>query len=80
MSALDRVVTESLWGANPRAGFEAELQASIADAAKRPFLIDRDPGSPRWGWIVVGTVAGVASASGAALWGVRRRQRHRGVA
>ncbi|MGH2757878.1 MAG: hypothetical protein ACRDI3_08825 [Actinomycetota bacterium] len=79
MTGFDRFVTESLQAAVPRAGFEAELGALIADASRRPFLIDRDQSSPRWPWIVVG-VAGVASASGAALWSVRRRQRHKGVA
>lgn len=79
MTVAEDLITASLRSLYPREGFQAELHGSLGRAATRPRLAVDSPVPGKGRWLVVGTVAGVVSATGAAYWGVRRH-RHRRVA
>ena len=79
-STFDQVIRAALRSVTPRAGFEAELLGLLG--RDMPYLqpVANSVPPSRHRWLVVGAVAGVASAAtGAAYWGIRRH-RHKGVA
>lgn len=76
---VDELVALVLHSIRPRPGFASELEAAIRHEPPHPYVIAPYLGRSRTRWVVVGAVAGVASATGAVYWGTRRRQ-HRGAA
>lgn len=75
----EALLRDYLRSIRPRPGFEGELRAALARTASQPHLLGGLPASSRIRWVVLGTVAGVVSASGAALYGIHR-YKQKGVA
>lgn len=78
--AVENEVARYLGSVTPRAGFAAELLAALTKNPQHLYQLGPAGPRPRTRWIVAGAaVAGVVSATGAVVWGTRRRH-HRGVA
>lgn len=72
-------IARSLRDVRPREGFAAELILALSHDLHDLSVLTDTAGKSRTRWLVAGAVAGVMSATGAVVWGARRRQ-HKGVA
>jgi hypothetical protein len=68
-------IEEALDSMSPRPGFASELLVALRGTPAFPVLIEDDDERGMSRWVVPGTVAGVAGAAGALLYGFGRRHK-----
>jgi hypothetical protein len=74
-TGLSMAIEEALDSMSPRPGFASELLVALRGTPAFPVLIEDDDERGMSRWVVPGTVAGVAGAAGALLYGFGRRHK-----
>lgn len=77
MTDADEIMGSVLRSVTPRPGFAVELLAALSGQPAVVQVMTRQDHLQHVRWVVAGAVAGVFTAGGAVVWGLKR---HRGAA